>query len=129
MANIFYPIFLNHCSVCEKFPQFDKHNQHILCKTKFSHYLLQVSCFHLREKTTIQRYKLLEKLNGCLKCLKILPHSTDQCRVTKSKKYMSCADEKCNLNFAVCYEHKNQNQEKFTTLNKITEEHGISVAI
>ena len=118
-----------YCSLCEKFPQSDDQNCHILCKTKFSYYLVQVSCFHLRRKTTFQRYKFLENINACLKCLKISPHSTEQCRLTKSKKYMRCVDENCNLNFIICYEHKDKNQEKFTTLNRITGELGISVAL
>ena len=123
------PQFGISCSLCEKFspPNGHNHNQHILCKSKLAYYLMQVSCFHLKEKTTYQRYKFLENLEACLSCLKFSQHTTEHCRLIKNKRYMICNDQKCKLNFQVCFKHKDQNQEKFMILNQITEKFGISV--
>ena len=73
------------CNICQIFqPSTDV--PHLVCKAKFSKYAVLESCPLMRDKSTVQRFEMLQEKAVCLKCFLTTAHSTASCRHFKSKK-------------------------------------------
>ena len=117
-----------YCSICKYFEASYEPRPHLICRTKFSAFVVSETCPFIRNKTPLERTEYLNQKGICRKCFISNEHEERTCGFSKKKSYLKCSNTNCFLRYSACHLHLDENKLKFQELNKITKKFNICVS-
>ena len=117
-----------YCSICKYFEASYEPRPNLICRTKFSAFVVLESCNILMNKSPLERANLLDSKGICKRCVVSNTHKEEDCKFPKAKSYLQCSNMRCQLRFSACFYHVDENKIKFQKLNDITRRFNICVS-